>query len=74
MSNCLNTGLVDVKGLIEEAGRLDVPGRPMLFRTTDAFLRTFSIHSLEQLPQLPELVEGEQMSLEMQGDGVKKEG
>ncbi|MBQ8144941.1 MAG: SMC-Scp complex subunit ScpB [Butyricicoccus sp.] len=66
-------GLVE-KGLIEEAGRLDVPGRPILFRTTDAFLRTFSIHSLEQLPQLPELVEGEQLSLEMQDNGVEKEG
>lgn len=66
------SGLVE-KGLIEEAGRLDVPGRPILFRTTDAFLRTFSISSLEQLPQLPELIEGEQMSLEMT-NGEQKEG
>ncbi len=51
------------KGLIAEAGRLDVPGRPILFRTTDAFLRTFSISSLAELPELPELTEGEQLQL-----------
>ena len=38
------------KGLIEEAGRLDVPGKPMLFRTTDQFLRSFSLASIEDLP------------------------
>lgn len=40
------------KGLIEEAGRLDLPGHPVSFRTTDAFLRTFGLTSLEQLPPL----------------------
>ena len=40
------------KGLVEEAGRLDLPGRPLSFRTTDAFLRTFGISSLSQLPPL----------------------
>ncbi len=49
-------GLVE-KGLIEEAGRMDVPGRPFLYRTTDAFLRTFAIKSLDELPELPELEE-----------------
>ena len=39
------------KGLIEAAGRLDAPGRPMLYVTTDKFLRVFGIHSLEELPQ-----------------------
>lgn len=39
------------KGLIEEAGRLDLPGRPVSFRTTDAFLRTFGLTSLDELPQ-----------------------
>lgn len=58
------------KGLIEEAGRLDVPGRPILFRTTAAFLRTFGIQSLSELPSLPELtgVEGEQLSLDIGAD------
>ncbi len=41
------------KGLVEEAGRLDVPGRPIAYRTTLQFLRCFGISSLEQLPPLP---------------------
>lgn len=41
------------RGLIEEAGRLDVPGRPVTYRTTEVFLRCFGISSLEQLPDLP---------------------
>ena len=40
------------KGLVEEAGRLDLPGRPIGFGTTDAFLRTFGLSSLEDLPPL----------------------
>lgn len=40
------------KGLIAEAGRLDLPGRPVAFQTTDAFLRTFGISSLNELPPL----------------------
>ena len=43
------------KGFIEEAGRLEVPGRPVLFRTTQAFLRCFGLKSLEELPELGEL-------------------
>ncbi|MBP0990446.1 MAG: SMC-Scp complex subunit ScpB [Oscillospiraceae bacterium] len=43
------TTLVE-RGLIEEAGRLDAPGRPITYRTTDNFLRCFSLESLEQLP------------------------
>lgn len=42
------------KGLVEEAGRLDLPGRPVSFRTTDVFLRTFGLDSLSQLPPLHE--------------------
>ena len=41
------------KGLIEEAGRLDVPGRPILYQTTDLFLRSFQLRSLQDLPELP---------------------
>ncbi|MCL2081464.1 MAG: SMC-Scp complex subunit ScpB [Oscillospiraceae bacterium] len=40
------------KGLIEECGRLEVPGRPMQFRTTPVFLRTFGLKSLGELPVL----------------------
>lgn len=44
-------------GLIAVSGRKDVPGRPLLFVTTDAFLHKFRLHSLEELPTLPELPE-----------------
>lgn len=39
------------KGLIEASGRLDAPGRPMLYVTTDKFLRVFGLSSLEDLPE-----------------------
>ena len=38
------------KGLINEAGRLDLPGRPISFKTTDVFLRSFGMSSLDELP------------------------
>ena len=44
-------GLLE-KGLIEEAGRLDLPGRPVSFRTTDHFLRVFGLASLANLPPI----------------------
>ena len=46
--------MLEDKGLIEVAGRLDAPGRPMLYQTTPAFLRVFGITSLDELPPLPE--------------------
>ncbi len=52
------------KGLIEEAGRLDLPGRPVSFRTTDVFLRTFGLESLTQLPPL----HGDDLPLEQVAD------
>ena len=39
-------------GLIEEKGRLDAPGRPLLFGTTEEFLRRFGVQSLDELPTL----------------------
>ena len=42
------------KGLIEEKGRLDLPGRPLLYGTTPEFLKCFSVTSLDELPDLPE--------------------
>lgn len=47
------------RGLIEECGRLEVPGRPAVFRTTDVFLRTMGISSLKELPPLPDMTNGE---------------
>lgn len=41
------------KKLIEEKGRLDLPGRPLLYGTTSEFLRCFSVSALEELPELP---------------------
>ena len=47
------------KKLIEEAGRLNVPGRPILYKTTPDFLRTFGISSLEELPPIEKVSFGE---------------
>lgn len=45
-------------GLIGEAGRLDAPGKPILFGTTEEFLRNFGVRSTEELPSIqPDLVE-----------------
>lgn len=42
------------KGLIEEKGRMDLPGRPLLYGTTQNFLRCFGVSSIDQLPPLPQ--------------------
>ena len=47
------------KKLIEEAGRLNVPGRPIQYRTTPDFLRTFGLSSLEELPPIEKVNFGE---------------
>ncbi len=47
------------KKLIEDAGRLNVPGRPIQYRTTPDFLRTFGLSSLEELPQIEKVSLGE---------------
>lgn len=56
-------GVLLDRGLIERCGKLDVPGRPSLLRTTDVFLRTMGVSSLDELPELPDI---------SSGDGVKK--
>ena len=53
------------KKLIEEAGRLNVPGRPILYRTTPDFLRTFGICSLEELPAIEKVDLGEPIQEEI---------
>lgn len=52
--------------LIEEAGRMDAPGRPMMYKTSDEFLKMFGYKSLKDLPELPKLKEemDEQMKIE----------
>lgn len=52
-------GVLTQRGLIEPCGKLDVPGRPSVFRTTDVFLRTMGISELSQLPELPDMTNGE---------------
>ena len=60
------------KKLIEDAGRLNVPGRPIQYRTTPDFLRTFGLNSLEELPAIEKVdlgepaipEEGQQMTME----------
>ena len=60
-------GLLLERELIEEAGRLAVPGRPVQFKTTKNFLRSFGLSSLEELPELPSASqEGAQLTLELE--------
>ncbi len=54
-----SVGMLAERGLIEECGRLEVPGRPAVFRTTDVFLRTMGVTKLSELPPLPEISSGE---------------
>ncbi len=57
-------GLLLDRHLIEECGHLQVPGRPRLYRTTQAFLRAFHLRSLEELPEMPGLEADGQIRLE----------
>jgi segregation and condensation protein B len=74
------------KGLIEAAGRLDAPGRPMLYVTTDKFLRVFGLNALDELPETEalsvaaaqaegtetnqETTEAEQLAMDMDSEAV----
>ena len=55
------------KKLIEEAGRLNVPGRPIQYRTTPDYLRTFGLSSLEELPPIDKIAFGEPIELPEEG-------
>jgi len=59
-------GTLCQKGLLEERGRLELPGRPLLYGTTPNFLRCFCLTSLADLPELPEKTE----DLEMRDDEI----
>ena len=63
-------GLLLERRLIEECGRLQVPGRPHLYRTTKQFLRAFHLTSLEDLPEMPDLGGEGQMRLNESGEIV----
>ena len=60
-------GLLLDRHLIEECGRLQVPGRPRLYRTTKAFLRAFHLTSLEDLPEMPGMETDGQLRLAEDG-------
>lgn len=48
------------KGLVEEAGRLDAPGKPILYKTTNVFLRSFGLNSIDELPDYyPQTLDGQ---------------
>lgn len=72
-SSSIVAGLEE-KGLLVECGHLDAPGRPALFTTTEAFLRSFGLDSLDALPELPDefSLDNGQMSLDFdeKGEGV----
>ena len=66
-----SVGALLSKELIEEAGRLNVPGRPILYKTTHNFLRTFGLQTLDELPAIdkvdfgePIMVPDEQLTIE----------
>ena len=61
VDSAYTVGLLLDRKMIEECGRLQVPGRPRLYRTTQTFLRSFHISSLEELPPLPGLEDGGQL-------------
>ena len=60
-------GSLTLKGLIEERGRLELPGRPLLYGTTDAFLRCLNIRSLADLPPLPKNEEAAEQEAPVDG-------
>ena len=61
--------LID-RGMIEECGRLQVPGRPRQYRTTQQFLRSFHLSSLDELPAMPDMGNDGQMRLNEVGEVV----
>ena len=67
VDSAYTVGLLLDRHLIEECGRLRVPGRPRLYRTTKAFLRAFHLNSLDDLPEIPGLEADGQLRLNDDG-------
>lgn len=59
------------KDLIKEVGRLEVPGRPILFGTTEEFLRQFGLKELKELPSLDLYSDGEEAAIDAINDVIK---
>lgn len=62
------------RGLIEEKGRLELPGRPLIYGTTSEFLRCFCVSDLSELPPLPEKNEGELKKALEAGESASDKG
>lgn len=74
VDSAYTVGLLLDRKLIEECGRLQVPGRPRLYRTTKNFLRAFHLTSLNDLPEMPDLGGEGQMRLNEEGEIVEYPG
>lgn len=68
VDSAYTVGLLLDRHLIEECGRLQVPGRPRLYRTTQAFLRAFHLQSLDGLPEMPGMEGDGQLRLDERGN------
>lgn len=79
VDSAYSVGALLNKHLIEECGRLNVPGRPILYRTTADFLRTFGLESIEELPEIEKMQFGkkelpeEQIKIESEQEEQKHE-
>ena len=61
-------------GLVDEVGRLDAPGRPILFGTTESFLRSFGVRNVDELPVIsPDKVEDFRKEAESETEGAQKQ-
>lgn len=67
------TGLIS-RQLIEEKGRLELPGKPLIYGTTEHFLRCFNISSLDELPPLPNDEEDEEKNTDGDGTDISGQG
>ena len=73
VDSAYTVGLLLERHLIEECGRLQVPGRPRLYRTTKEFLRAFRLSSLEELPEMPGVETDGQLRLGDDGEVIAPE-
>ena len=74
VDSAYTVGLLLDRKLIEECGRLQVPGRPRLYRTTKQFLRSFHLTSLDDLPALPGMEAEGQLRLGDDGSLIDPDG
>lgn len=72
LDSSYTVGVLTERGLIEPCGHLEAVGRPTLYRTTDLFLRTVGVESIDDLPPLPEITGSDAaLQLQRQVDALK---